>query len=947
MSHATRLHVEVPRPLRGAGLVVGLLAASVPCALTARAAESGSARLKVEFGHASEGLASRQVRFLSDSPEVEIALPSGVSVESNDVVSEESVLNCGGGDVDGLVVEVSWPATEPAPSRAIAPGTHMWRYLLENGSPGQVRRLKDDAWFRPDSPVVTVQLDPAGTRGFSIDLGQLRDHGAMWLPEHDAFVSLASRPTSWTHHRATLAGSRTLDRVRSQPEATLESFRNVWTDVGDPRVSDPSWGDWQTEWMGTRGHLTVAAASHGSVYKFAIDRWGSIRPDFASPHTFALDLEWPGAEWREQTIDNGLPILETRLSKAGRSCQIEQFAASLYPVAAAIEGYVPSVLLSRIRFSGTREPFAFHVRFARPLDDSLPRLERTPGAWRITDPATGRILLMLRRDGGRPIRVEASPPAEDAGALALAVSGEVDDDATAELHVLLPSPGVAPTQTPRLADLDLDSAREQTVAYWEEWLDRGARFEVPEVSVNHLFRANLWHALVLPRHTLGVDNRPHMDIPYANTAYGQRNADWPINQAVYVDYMIHGLRGYHDVATRELLSMFQTQQQPDGRMGGYGSWGVYSPGHLYAIAQNFLLSHDRESFERLLPHALKTLDWCLLEVAKAGIGSGSTGMIRAPLNDLTPSGHEWAFNQAYFVAGLQRFGDALALYGHERAPEVARVAARLEEDVERGFARASVRSPAVQLADGTWSSYVPTDAATPRRLLEEWYPTDVDTGPLHLPRLGALDAGGWLTTAMLHDHEDNLYLGNRGVANEPVYIPQATVYLRRDEPKAAIRSFYSMMASAFSHGQLTPLEHRWAHPIYTGPPSTDGAWFDVYRRMLVNEWKGDVLFIGQAIPRRWLSRGGRIEVLAAPTEFGPVSFTMGAGDSESTLSAEVHLSDRNPPPELRVRFRHPRATAMRAVRVNGEAWDDYDAEGEFVRVPHPEGSHYAIVVSYE
>jgi hypothetical protein len=162
-----------------------------------------------------------------------------------------------------------------------------------------------------------------------------------------------------------------------------------------------------------------------------------------------------------------------------------------------------------------------------------------------------------------------------------------------------------------------------------------------------------------------------------------------------------------------------------------------------------------------------------------------------------------------------------------------------------------------------------------------------------------------------------------------------------------IRSFYSMMASAFSHGQLTSVEHRWAHPIYSGPPSTDGAWFEIYRRMLVNEWEGRVLFIGQAVPRKWLSREGRIEVLEAPTEFGPVSFTMRGRDSANTLAASVQLSDRNPPRELRVRFRHPEARIIRAVTVNGDPWEDFDAEGELVRVPGPDGRHYAIVVSYE
>lgn len=89
----------------------------------------------------------------------------------------------------------------------------------------------------------------------------------------------------------------------------------------------------------------------------------------------------------------------------------------------------------------------------------------------------------------------------------------------------------------------------------------------------------------------------------------------------------------------------------------------------------------------------------------------------------------------------------------------------MQEAVAREFARANLRSPAVALADGTWSPYVPSDAQASGRLFRVWYPTDVDTGPLHLSRLKALDPKGALTTAMLHDHEDNLFIHQWGMIN--------------------------------------------------------------------------------------------------------------------------------------------------------------------------------------
>lgn len=409
--------------------------------------------------------------------------------------------------------------------------------------------------------------------------------------------------------------------------------------------------------------------------------------------------------------------------------------------------------------------------------------------------------------------------------------------------------------------------------------------------------------------------------------------------------MIYGLRGYDKVAQDEYAAMFKSQLQPDGRIGGYANWGVYSPGQLYAIAQNYLLSGNREQFEQLLPNALKTLDWCLAQVAKANEGANKTGLILAPLNDLTHDEREWAFTQAYYVAGLETFAKALSAFNHPRADEISKVAAKVKADVVREFARSSVKSPVVQLADGTWINYVPTDAMTPRRMMDQWYPTDVDCGPLHLSRLGAFDANSWLTTAMLNDHEDNLFFKNQGAANEPVYVQQATAYLLRDEPKAVIRAFYSLMASAFSHEQFTSLEHRWAWGQYYGPPSTDGAWFEIYRRMLINEWGNNTLMIGQAIPRNWLGHGKKIEVRNAPTYFGKTSFSIEGLNQDNEIKATVEVPDRNAPQQLIVRFRHPSEKQIKSVMVNGKRWKNFDVKKEYVSIPVPTGK-YVISVRY-
>jgi hypothetical protein len=360
-----------------------------------------------------------------------------------------------------------------------------------------------------------------------------------------------------------------------------------------------------------------------------------------------------------------------------------------------------------------------------------------------------------------------------------------------------------------------------------------------------------------------------------------------------------------------------------------------------------LLSGDRALLEKLLPQSLKALDWCLDQIQKASQRAGpSAGLVLGPLNDGTGEG-VWAFNQAYLFAGLDLFGQALGRIGHSRSQECVRAAQVVREGIAKGFGDAMRRSPMVQLRDHTWIPYVPCEAQTPRRILEQWYATDVDTGPLHLLRLKGLPATGSMADYLLNDHEDNLFLNGWGAANEPVYNPQGTAYLLRNEPEAAIRTFYSTMASGFSHSVLEPVEHRWTHGQYFGPPSTDGAWFELYRHLLIHERDDHSLLLGQAVPRKWLESGKRIEIERAPTLYGTLSATLESQVSSGRIVATIQMPGRSKPKSLLVRLRHPERRPMRYVTVNGATWKDFDATKEWVRVNEPAAGKYEIVVRYD
>jgi hypothetical protein len=864
--------------------------------------------------------------------------------------------SAGAGDVDGISCTL-----EVAP-QSIAPITNahsIWKHLWQHGDPGAAQRLQADPAYRPDPRKLTVQLDEAGTRGFSLTVDQLLAQTNFWFPELDVFVSAGQPSQSFAAHQQTLgpkSGQRVLDRIAREPEASYEQFTARWEDMGNPAYKNPH--------SITPGHI-VGLTWDSALYKFGVDRLAGVRNDYGKLERFHLSFDFGDPQhtlaqaWKGQRLTDGLPVITTTFEKDGVRFEVEQFAYPLDGPPTERRGDIKMVLFQKVRLAelaGTARTVPVRIVHERDLPAEQSRVSARSQPTSVTlEDGANQTLLAIEGAALAPQVSEVALPgadiAEDKKARirknSIEVSMVLPANGTRELIVKLPSPVLPSAESAKLLALDYAVSRAATLKFWNEYLAQGALFNVPEEAVNTLFRANLWHALRLPRRHGGAGPDAKIDLPYSNFAYGQTGTPWPVNQSVYVDYMLYDLRGHHAISAEELAVMYRNNQEPNGHVGGFANWGVYTPGMLYSVAQHYLLSGNRASFDKLLPQTLRALDWCLGEMKRANDGKSATpGLVLAPLNDLSHDARSWAFNQAYFVAGVDLLGRALVQIQHPRGPECRAAAQMMRAAVEREFARASVRSPAGELADGTWTPYVPCDAQASGRLIKDWYPTDVDTGPLHLSRLQALAPRGPLTTAMLHDHEDNLFIHQWGMINEPVYNQQATTYLLRDEPKPAIRAFYSMMACAFSHSVFEPVEHRWGWGQYFGPPSTDGAWFELYRNMLLNELSGDSLFVGQAIPRAWLADGKQVKASGAPTYFGPVNLMFISEAAKGRIHVLVEFRSNRRPPALLVRLRHPEEKPIQSVTVNGKEWPGFDAVREWVRIGAPQAARYDITAHY-
>lgn len=916
------------------------------CAV-ASAADPPSSEMKVHlsWGHRSPEAAVFQVKVLTE--QVEVVDAAGESMEASDRLEDGLwQTTAGAGDVDGLVLTLRYTG---APVTEIQNLHSIWKYLFEHSDSDTASRLRGDPAFRPDPRKLTIQMDEQGTRGFSVTIDQLLRNKAFWAPSLDVYVAVGDAPVSFEEHQSQLQpwrGKGILDQVHAGPEATYEQYKARWEDMGSPSYVNPS--------QPFPGHI-VCLTWDSAVPKFGIDRGGGVWSDLGNPDKFRFWYDFGdlsqgiGDSWKGQRLtDDGVPTIATVLEKNGVRYEIHQYTYPLDGPPTERRGDIPMVLRQWLAITNLEESAKrvdIEINHQRDLPESA-QLIVTGGnnLFLFENSLTRDVLFAIQGSEASVGRiVELSSTDREKSKVRtwrITVSFDLAAKGSRAIGIKLPSPAVRSEDREKL--IHLSGADPQRRAFWSDYMARGAQFRVPEGPVNDLFRANLWHALRLPRRHGGAGDDVKVDLPYSNFAYGQQGTPWPVNQAVYVDYMLYDLRGYHDLAVEELLAMYRGNQEANGRVGGYANWGVYTPGMIYAVAQNYLLSGDRAALDKLMPYTLKALDWCLGEIKRQG---PSGGLVRAPLNDLTGDG-VWAFNQAYMYAALDTFGRALTRIEHSRAKECITAASDFKKAVERDFGAATMRSPLVQLRDHTWTPYVPCEATRPGRRFEQWYPTDVDTGALHLSRLKALDPNGPLTTSLLNDHEDNLFLNGWAMANEPVYNQQATAYLLRDDPEAAIRAFYSMMACAFSHSVFEPVEHRWGWGQYFGPPSTDGAWFDLYRHMLIHELDDGSLLLLQATPRKWLEHRNSIEVQRAPTYYGRMSMKVESYTVSSHIAVGIDMPDRSSPRVLLVRLRHPQGRPIRSATVNGQPWTDFDVQKEWLRIERPTQRHYSIIVSY-
>ena len=131
-------------------------------------------------------------------------------------------------------------------------------------------------------------------------------------------------------------------------------------------------------------------------------------------------------------------------------------------------------------------------------------------------------------------------------------------------------------------------------------------------------------------------------------------------------------------------------------------------------------------------------------------------------------------------------------------------------------------------------------------------------------------------------------------------------------------------------------------PFYKSPD--EARFVNRLRDALVLE-SGEDLWLAVGVPRRWLASKEGIRVDSINSHFGPVAFSLRAGEQPGTVLGKVTPPTKVHPRQLWLYARLPDAAKIKSVEINGQAWIRFDADRERILLPAG-GTPLDVVIRY-
>ncbi|MBP7936159.1 MAG: hypothetical protein KA354_16070 [Phycisphaerae bacterium] len=491
----------------------------------------------------------------------------------------------------------------------------------------------------------------------------------------------------------------------------------------------------------------------------------------------------------------------------------------------------------------------------------------------------------------------------------------------------------------RVEAAEFSSRQNEVAAYWDKVVNAGMRVTTPEPRVNNAWRAWLAYNFINVD-KIGDVYQPHDGAGFYEAIFGY-------SEVLYAHAL--DLWGFHDEARRYLESMFAFLK-PDGLFAiNYGL-----PDHgglLFALAEHYRLTADKEWLHSVAPRMLKMCDWTIARrrnITNQGADRQSVtyGLIKfRPYCDYNVETYNYYAN-AYCCVGLEHAAAVLADADlADDAIRIADAAAAYRKDILASMDRAIIERDGMRL--------LPMEPDTHRLLKDSHnecgdYYGLVASMFLESEFLPPDDPRATLVVNGLEKRK-GLILGmcefNDGVDHAYTYGYWLNC-LQRGEANRVLLGLYGSLAYGMGRETYCGVEVTYlksGEPTPTMPHLYSGTQqLRILRMMLLRE-EGDGVLIGPAIPKAWLTNGKRIEVRHAETKYGPVSFVIESAVDTGRIDVAIAPPTRRIPARIQLHLNHPTGKPITEATVNGQP--AVNVRGSLITI-RPEKEPLKIQVGY-
>jgi hypothetical protein len=423
-----------------------------------------------------------------------------------------------------------------------------------------------------------------------------------------------------------------------------------------------------------------------------------------------------------------------------------------------------------------------------------------------------------------------------------------------------------------------DAARGTAVTFWQSRLDAGGTFSVPESPVQDAERGILAQLIAFGwRYSIG---NPYEELSYAESLDAAE---------VAAEY------GYSSVAKSIIELSLERMRLRPWRLTAFRGAHILSTAATY-----YRLTRDR-AFLRAVTPALERLMRRIAE-RRLRVGPARGRLMPEPLStDLEDHNVDSVLGQIEAVEGLQSIGRAWSSAGYPvQAARARALAVGIDQRLRPAVTRASTRLPdgSLFVPDQLTPAQRPFSRLTASRDGSYWnlvMPYAFASGwfPAHSRSargiLRYLLGHGARLLGVPRTYARTVYGDAPGAGLAQVYGLSTSRFLAdSDQPDQLVLSLYGMLAVGMTAGtyisgeavSVLPVRGAYERAMFMPPNSgANASYLETLRELLIHERRGPLggpggLDLAFSTPRAWLADGQEIDVRAAPTSFGKVTYSL-------------------------------------------------------------------------